>query len=66
MKKYKIILSIKSENPDLPDWGLGKGVLSSQEAEYKDDISNIHLNMSLNDIAENLIKETINIKFEEI
>ena len=66
MKIYKIIISVTTNNPDIPDWGLGKGVLTTQEAVYKDDITDLQLAMSLNDLADNLIKDTITIKFEEI
>ena len=62
MKTYKIILSITTNNPDIPDWGLGKGVIATQEAVYKDGISEVMLACSLHDVASELIKEMITIK----
>jgi hypothetical protein len=66
-KTYKIILTVTSNNPDLPDWGLGKGVLATQEVIYDaDKASDIMIAANLNAQADELIKNTINITYQEL
>lgn len=65
-KKYKIIISVTTNNTDIPDWGLGKGVLATQEVIYPADVPDYSIASSINEIADDLIKNTITIKYEEL
>ena len=71
LKTYKITLKVISHNSkeELPDWGLGYGVLATQEVEYNvtdKKIPDVHLVTSLKEVANQLIDDTIEVHYEEV
>lgn len=70
-KKTKIEFIIKlkvksSKGDELPDWGLGPGILASQEASF--DLKKVpehYMPARLLVVADDLIKDTIEVIIEE-
>jgi hypothetical protein len=63
-QKYKIILKIKSDK-EVPDFGLGASILATQEVNLDIYTGEYH-QIYLDKIADNLITEIIDIKFEKL
>lgn len=69
-KTFIVKVIIKSKHPEkIPDFGLGKGVLMEQEVSFKDNngrgFDSPLFAMSMVDFENNLIKETVECKWEE-
>jgi hypothetical protein len=70
-KKTKItyILKLKvkaSKEDELPDWGLGPGILASQEVTF--DLKKVpehYMPAQLTVVADNLIRDTVEVIIEE-
>lgn len=67
-KTFKITVGvINSKTEELPDWGLGPGILISQEAIVKEkDLNNEFLYHNLYEIGKEIRDNTIEIKITEI
>ena len=66
-KNIKVKLKIKSNNPNLPDWGLGPGILAEQEVIFDDsNVSEIQIASMLNEVYNNLVKDNIQPEFEKL
>ena len=63
MSKYALVsVKIKSENA--PDWGIGKGVISSVKVKLDDDDTIAAI--QLNQVGEDLLKNNVHYTFDEI
>jgi hypothetical protein len=61
----KVKVKVKQhKDKELPDWGLGPGILAEQEVEISDEISKPHISMMLLNTYQDLIKETIEAVYE--
>jgi hypothetical protein len=69
-KTFLVKVVIKSKHPEkVPDFGLGKGVLMQQEVSFKDEkkrgFDTPLFALSMVEFENNLIKETVECKWEE-
>jgi hypothetical protein len=67
-KTFKITVGVITSKPEkLPDWGLGPGILTSQEAIIKEkDLNNEFLYHNLYEIGKEIRDNTIEIKITGI
>jgi len=64
VKQFEIQIKATSENA--PDWGLGKGVMATQEVTFPDDIKKFWVTKGLMDAGDNLLKDTVTVNYVEL
>lgn len=67
--EYKISIKVRSsDKKELPDWGLGPGILSTQEIELGTSKSSdkIELLLALEENGKRLLEETVEVLYEEL
>lgn len=66
-KKFIVKVVVKAKDPSkLPDWGLGHGVLATQECSFPAEESRIRIALGLNEVYRNLLEDNIKEEIEEI
>ena len=64
--KFKLIVSVESDRDDLPDWGMGPGVLGEQEVVYDVTHREGLLACALAEHSQELVHKLVNVRIEEV